>query len=244
MAIEIAGPLRVEPTQITQDVRNDFANRTDDLDDFPAPRNVTQAGDTPLSTPAGDRPSTQPGGKKRPNPDATPAANDAGSKRRKTKVCLLNVSNITAGTKYLTRSTLLEPKAPKPSPSLAFRSKGGPDTIVALSEVKTWDDKFLSRCEITKDEIVYMGWDGLGEEKPCCTDREPWDSRLEEYHRDGHTGLFVRRQTSNRMPSMRVSKMFSFVRVTFANIFSKVVCFLRSFILVARFVFQKFSQGC
>jgi len=175
MAIEIAGPLRVEPTQITQDVRNDFANRTDDLDDFPAPRNVTQAGDTPLSTPAGDRPSTQPGGKKRPNPDATPAANDAGSKRRKTK-------------------------APKPSPSLAFRSKGGPDTIVALSEVKTWDDKFLSRCEITKDEIVYMGWDGLGEEKPCCTDRE-WDSRLEEYHRDGHTGLFVRRQTEEDFQS-------------------------------------------
>jgi hypothetical protein len=35
------------------------------------------------------------------------------------------------------------------------------------------------------------------------------------------------------MPSMRVSKMFSFVRVI-ANIFSKVVCFLRSFILVAQ----------
>jgi hypothetical protein len=88
---------------------------------------------------------------------------------------------------------------PKPSPSLVFRSRGEPDTTVALSEVKTWDD-FLSRCEITEDEIIYMGWDGLGEEKPCCTDRE-WDSRLEEYHRDGHTGLFVRRQTEEDFQS-------------------------------------------
>ncbi|KAN0085397.1 hypothetical protein V8E54_001864 [Elaphomyces granulatus] len=132
IAIEIAGPLRVrvEQTQITP-------------------------GDTPLSNPAGD----QPGGKKRPNPDAT-AANDAGSKHRKTKVCLLNVSNITTGTKYLTRSVLLKPKAPKPSPSLVFRSRGEPDTTVALSEVKTWDD-FLSRCKITEDEIIYYSYEGF-----------------------------------------------------------------------------------
>jgi hypothetical protein len=117
MALEIAGPICVEQTQIAQEVRNDFANRTDDLDDFPAPTNAgsrlaqleignTHAGGTPStlagnrqSTPAGestlasDRQCTQPSKKKRSNPTA---ANDAGpgSKRRKIKVCLLNVSTL------------------------------------------------------------------------------------------------------------------------------------------------------
>jgi hypothetical protein len=114
MALEIAGPICVEQTQIAQEVRNDFANRTDDLDDFPAPTNagsqLTQleigntqaAGGTPStlagnrqSTPAGESTlasqCTQPSEKKRSNPTA---ANDAGSKRRKIKVCLVNVSTL------------------------------------------------------------------------------------------------------------------------------------------------------
>ena len=81
MALEITGPICVKQTQIAREVRNDFANRTDDLDDFPAPNagSLTRQS-TPaesLSTLAGDRQSTQPGGKKRPNPDA--AVDDAGS---------------------------------------------------------------------------------------------------------------------------------------------------------------------
>jgi hypothetical protein len=47
---------------------------------------------------------------------------------------------------------------------------------------------------------VTIGWDGLGEEKPCCTDKE-WDGRLEEYRRGGHTGLYVRRQTEEDFQS-------------------------------------------
>ena len=97
MALEIAGPICVEQTQMAREVRNDFANRTDDLDDFPAPTNagsLTPRQSTPgpaESTLAGDRQSTQPGGKKRPNPDA--AVDDAGP-RRKRKVCLLYVSTL------------------------------------------------------------------------------------------------------------------------------------------------------
>ena len=53
MALDIAGPVCVQQTQITKEVRNDFANRTDDLDDFLAPTNagsqLTQAGDNPGS---------------------------------------------------------------------------------------------------------------------------------------------------------------------------------------------------
>ena len=100
MALEIAGPICVEQTQIAQEVRNDFANRTDDLDDFPAPTNAgsqltqLEIGNTQA---AGGTPSTlasqctQPSEKKRSNPTA---ANDAGSKRRKIKVCLVNVSTL------------------------------------------------------------------------------------------------------------------------------------------------------
>ena len=123
MALEIAGPIYVEQTQTTQEVRNDFANRTDDLDDFPAPTNAgsqliqPEVSDAPQAAPstiagpagesalagdrqstpavenalAGDKQSAQPDGKKRPNPTA---ANDARSKRHKTKVCLLNVSTL------------------------------------------------------------------------------------------------------------------------------------------------------
>jgi len=87
----------------------------------------------------------------------------------------------------------LEPKAAKPS--LIFRSRGEPDITIALSEVRTWDD-FISRSEILDDDLVFVGWDGLGEEKPCCT-YEEWDSRLDEYRRGGHTGLYVRRQTED-----------------------------------------------
>ena len=79
VALDIAGPIYVEQTQITKEVRNDFATRTDDLDDF-LPVVPTQASDTPsigslpvngdrskpTSTQAGDRPSTS---TKRTNPD-------------------------------------------------------------------------------------------------------------------------------------------------------------------------------
>ena len=105
VALDIAGPIYVEQTQITKEVRNDFATRTDDLDDFlPLAVVPTQASDTPSigSLPvSGDRPlkptSTQAGDRlststKRPNPDA--AVYDAEPKRRKTKVCLLNVSTL------------------------------------------------------------------------------------------------------------------------------------------------------
>ena len=106
VALDIAGPIYVEQTQTTKEVLNDFATRTDDLDDF-LPVVATQASNTPrigslqvkasgdrpkptgTQLEAGDRPST---GTKRPNPDT--AAYDAGPKRHKTKVCLLNVSTL------------------------------------------------------------------------------------------------------------------------------------------------------
>ena len=89
---------------------------------------------------------------------------------------------------------MLEPKTPKPS-HLAFRSRDQPeDIIMALSEVQNWDD-FVSRSDIPDDEMVYIGWDGLGEEKPCCT-AEEWNSRLEEYCQGRYTGLYVRPQTN------------------------------------------------
>ena len=92
-------------------------------------------------------------------------------------------------------ANLLEPKAPKPTPCLTFRSRDEPDIIMALSEVRNWDD-FLSRSATEDEEMVYMGWDGLEEEKPCCTAKE-WDSRLEEYDQGGFTGLYVRRLTDD-----------------------------------------------
>jgi hypothetical protein len=177
VALDIAGPIYVEQTQITKEVLNDFATRTDDLDDF-LPVVPTQASNTPsigslpvngdrpkpTSTQAGDRPSTS---TKRPNPDT--AVYDAGPKRRKTKT-------------------------PKPS-HLAFRSRDQPDDIImALSEVQNWDD-FVSRSDIPDDEMVYIGWDGLDEEKPCCT-AEEWNSRLEEYCQGRYTGLYVHPQTN------------------------------------------------
>ncbi|OXV11843.1 hypothetical protein Egran_00396 [Elaphomyces granulatus] len=89
MAQEIAG---VEQTQ-TEEISNDFAHRLDDLDDFPAPTNRLAVQDHArlTCTQAGDRLGT---GNKRPNPDTSGVVNDAGSKRRKIKVFLLNTSNI------------------------------------------------------------------------------------------------------------------------------------------------------
>ncbi|KAN0066713.1 hypothetical protein V8E54_015183 [Elaphomyces granulatus] len=58
---------------------------------------------------------------------------------------------------------------------------------MALSEVKNWAD-FQSRSGTLGDEMVYIGWDGLAEEKPCCT-AEEWDSRLDEYRQGEYTGL-------------------------------------------------------
>jgi hypothetical protein len=43
--------------------------------------------------------------------------------------------------------------------------------MIALSEVKDWND-FLSCSGVLDDEMVYIGWDGLDEEKPCCTAEE------------------------------------------------------------------------
>jgi len=62
---------------------------------------------------------------------------------------------------------------------------------MALSEVNDWND-FLSRSGVLDDEMIYIGWDKLDEEKPCCT-AEEWDSRLDEYRRGEYTGLYVRR---------------------------------------------------
>jgi hypothetical protein len=62
---------------------------------------------------------------------------------------------------------------------------------MALSEVRNWAD-FLSRSETVGEEMVYIGWDGLDKEKPCCTAKE-WDSWLDEYHQGWFTGLYLRR---------------------------------------------------
>jgi hypothetical protein len=66
---------------------------------------------------------------------------------------------------------------------------------MALSEVKNWAD-FQSRSGTLGDEMVYIGWDGLAEEKPCCT-AEEWDSRLDEYRQGEYTGLYVRPLTDD-----------------------------------------------
>jgi hypothetical protein len=80
MAQQIAGPVCVEQAE-TETLENEFANRMDDLDDFPAPTTLpdqaggsTQAGDRPNDTSSWSAGETQAGD--RPNTSSQSAAGD------------------------------------------------------------------------------------------------------------------------------------------------------------------------
>jgi hypothetical protein len=62
-------------------------------------------------------------------------------------------------------------------------------------KLKNWAD-FQYRSGTLGDKMVYIGWDGLAEKKPCCT-AEEWDSRLDEYRQGEYTGLYVRPLTDD-----------------------------------------------